>query len=57
MTFESLLQEVQQLNNVSARLEALAPQHPSVENQLLAIAGSIRNSATLLKVLIVIREG
>jgi len=54
--FEELLQEVVQLNNVSCRLESLADDHPLVEDALMSISGNIRNTATTLEVLAVIRS-
>jgi hypothetical protein len=50
MPFQAILREVDQLHNVSARLEALAEQHPSVSGPLMTIAGSVQNTATLLEV-------
>jgi hypothetical protein len=52
MTFQPLLDEVEQLNGVSTRLEKLSDRHTLVTVELLTIAGSIRNAATLLAVLI-----
>lgn len=52
MPFQAILREVDQLQSVSTRLEALAEQHPSVSEPLLAIAGSVRNAATVLEVLV-----
>jgi hypothetical protein len=52
MPFQAILREVDQLHNVSMRLEALAEQHPSVSEPLITIAGSIQNTATLLEVLV-----
>jgi hypothetical protein len=52
MAFESILDEVEQLHKVSTRLDGLAEQHPSVSEALLTIAGSVRNTATLLAVLV-----
>ena len=52
MPFEAILREVDQLHNVSTRLEALAEQHPPVSEALLTIAGNVRNTATLLGVLV-----
>lgn len=51
----AILHEVQQLNNVSDRLDTLAEQHPLVEESLLSISGSVRNTATLLGVLVAIK--
>jgi len=55
MPFQAILREVDQLHNVSTRLEALAEQHPPVSEPLMTIAGSIRNAATLLEVLVATR--
>ena len=53
MVFEAILAEAAQLHNVSNRLEALAEQHPPVSDALLTISGNVRNTATVLEVLIV----
>jgi len=52
MPFLAILREVDQLHKVSRRLESLAEQHPPFSEPLLTIAGSIRNTATLLEVLV-----
>jgi len=52
MPFQAILREVDQLHKVSTRLEALAEEHMPVSEPLLTIAGSIRNTATLLQVLV-----
>ena len=52
MAFEAILDEVDQLQNVSIRLEGLADQHPRVSEALITIAGSVRNTATVLAVLV-----
>ena len=52
MPFQAILREVDQLQNVSTRLEALAEKHLPVSEPLMTIAGSIRNTATLLEVLV-----
>jgi VIT1/CCC1 family predicted Fe2+/Mn2+ transporter len=44
--------EVQQLYNVSDRLDLLAEQHPAVSEALITIAGSVRSTATLLEVVV-----
>jgi hypothetical protein len=44
----AILHEVQQLYNVSDRLDSLAEKHPVVSKALLTISGSVRNTATLL---------
>jgi hypothetical protein len=56
MAFEAILNEVDQLHNVSTRLEDLAEQHPPVSESLIKIAGSVRNTATLLAVLVATRS-
>jgi hypothetical protein len=56
MPFESILREVEQLNKVSERLEALAEQHSSVEAALMTISGNIRNTATTLDVLTLVKD-
>jgi hypothetical protein len=48
----AILHEVQQLYKVSDRLDDLAEQHPLVSEALITISGSVRNTATLLEVLI-----
>jgi hypothetical protein len=47
-----ILHEVQQLYNVSDRLDSLAEQHPLVSEALTTSSGSVRNTATLLEVLV-----
>lgn len=47
-----ILQEAQQLHGVSDRLDLLADQHPKVSEALISISGSVRNTATLLEVLV-----
>jgi hypothetical protein len=48
----AILQEVRQLYNVSDRLDLLAEQHPLISEALITISGSVRNTATLLEVLV-----
>ena len=48
----AILHEVQQLYNVSDRLDLLADQHPLISEALITISGSVRNTATLLEVLV-----
>jgi hypothetical protein len=52
MVFEAILNEVDQLHNVSTRLEGLAEKHPPVSKALTTIAGSVRNTATILAVVV-----
>jgi hypothetical protein len=52
MSSIAILREVMQLYNVSDRLDSLAEQYPVVSGALLIISGSVRNTATLLEVLV-----
>jgi hypothetical protein len=52
MPFQAILREVDQLQNVSTRLEALAERYPPLSEPLTTIAVSVRNTATLLEVLV-----
>jgi len=47
-----ILHEIQQLYNVSDRLDSLAGHHPLISEALISISGSVRNTATLLEVLV-----
>jgi hypothetical protein len=51
----AILQEVQKLYSVSDRLDSLAEQHPLVSEALITISGSVRNTATLLEVLVAVK--
>ena len=53
MPFAVILREVDQLNDVSTRLERLAEQHLPISEALLTIAGNVRDTATVLAVLVV----
>jgi len=57
MHSNAILHEVQQLYNVSDRLDTLAEQHPLVSEALITISGSVRNTATLLEVLVATKMG
>jgi hypothetical protein len=52
MPFEAILCEVERLHDVSERLAALAELHPGVWQALMSISGSVRNTATVLGVLL-----
>jgi hypothetical protein len=52
MPSSAILNEAQQLHKVSARLDSLAEKHPTVSEALITISGSVRNTATLLEVLV-----
>jgi hypothetical protein len=53
--FESILVEADQLRTVSERLETLADKYADID-QLMSVAGNIRNIATALDVFTVIRS-
>jgi hypothetical protein len=52
MPSNPILHEAQQLHSVSDRLDLLAEDHPLVSDALITISGTIRNTATLLEVLV-----
>ena len=55
MPSTAILHEVQRLYGVSDRLDSLADQHPIVSEALLSISVSVRNTATLLEVLVAMK--
>ena len=55
MPSQEILNEVEQLHRVSDRLDSLAEQHPTVSEGLAKISRSVRNTATLLEVLVRIK--
>jgi hypothetical protein len=57
MPSNEILYEAQQLHKVGVRLDLLAEQHPVVSEALLIISGSVRNTATLLEVLVATKMG
>jgi hypothetical protein len=57
MPSTAILEEAQKLHNVSDRLNLLADQHPLVSEALIKISASIRNTATLLEVLVLTKMG
>jgi hypothetical protein len=54
--FEDLLLEIDQLRNVSERIEGLADRHPGMEEGLVSAAGNIRSIATVLDIFTLIRS-
>jgi hypothetical protein len=52
MAYQAILDEVEHLNGVSGRLEALSDTHPRATEEILTIAGNVRSIATLLAVLV-----
>ena len=57
MAAKEILQEAKKLHKVSDSLDELAMAHAPVAEALTILAGSVRNSATLLEVLVAIRLG
>jgi hypothetical protein len=57
MRSTAILQEAQNLHNVSDRLDSLAEQHPLVSEGLITISGNVRSIATLLEVLVATKIG
>ncbi len=53
--YQDILKEVGHLNSIGDRLELLADQNPSVEDALMSVSGNVRNTATVLEVLALIR--
>ena len=52
MPLNAILQEAEHLHGISDRLDLLAGIHPPVSEALITISGSVRNTATLLEVLV-----
>jgi len=57
MPSHEILHEVQKLYSGSDRLDSLAEQHPLVSEALITISESVRNTATLLEVLVATKMG
>ena len=56
MGFEAILNEVDDLQSVSARLEGLAEQYPPITEALRTISGNVLNTATVLAVVAAIKS-
>jgi hypothetical protein len=56
MRFEAILCEVDQLHNIGTRFGRLAKQYPPMSEALITIAGNVRNTATLLALLIATKD-
>jgi len=52
MPLNAILQEAQHLHGVSDRLDLLSGNHPVVSEALITISGNVRNTATLLELLV-----
>jgi len=57
MPSTAILREVQELYIVSDHLDSLAEQNPLVSEALIRISESVRNTATLLKILVAMKIG
>ncbi|GAC1633209.1 MAG: hypothetical protein NVS9B14_07560 [Candidatus Acidiferrum sp.] len=54
--FEAIVNEVDELQGVSSRLEKLAEQYPPVTETLMTISGNVLNTATVLAVVAAIKS-
>ena len=54
--FEAIVNEVDNLQGVSARLERLAEQYPPITDALMSISGNVLNTATVLAVVAAIKS-
>jgi hypothetical protein len=54
--FEAILNEIDDLQGVSARLQGLAEQYPPVSEALMTISGNVLNTATVLAVVAAIKS-
>jgi hypothetical protein len=55
MPAKEILQEARNLRKVSDNLDTLSSQDAPISKELLILSGSVRNSATLLEVLVTLR--
>lgn len=55
-SFDDVLREVEQLTIASERIEALAGRHPDAESAIVSVSASIRNAATILEVLALVKN-
>lgn len=52
MALEAIMNEIEQLNLASERIEGLAENHLPVSEALISIAGNVRATATIMAVLV-----
>jgi hypothetical protein len=57
MPAHEILLEAKKLHKVSDSLDVLATQHAPMAEALAILSGSVRNSATLLEVLVALKMG
>jgi hypothetical protein len=55
MPASTLQYEIDQLKGVSVRLDSVASEHPSMEEEIMSISGNVRSNAVLLEVLLALR--
>ena len=55
MPAKAIQYEIDQLKDVSTRLDSLAGLHPIMENEIISIAGNVLSNAVLLEVLLATR--
>jgi hypothetical protein len=55
MPANEILQEAKKLHKVSDSLDVLAEQHAPISEALSILSGNVRNSATLLEVLVALK--
>jgi hypothetical protein len=54
--FEAILNEIDDLQAISARLQGLAEQYPPITEALMAISGNVLNTATVLAVVAAVKS-
>jgi len=57
MPAKEILQEAETLHKVSESLDSLAELHVPITEELMILAGTVRNSANLLEILVQLRLG
>jgi hypothetical protein len=57
MPAQEILQEAKKLHKISESLISMAHQHAPVTEALSLLSGSVRNSATLIEVVVALRLG
>jgi hypothetical protein len=57
MPANAILQKAKKLHNVSDSLDVLTMQHAPISEVLTILAGTVRNSATMLEVLVTLKLG
>ncbi len=55
MPVKALQFEIDQLRGVSTRLDTLADQHPTMEQEIISVSGNVLSNAVILEVLLTTR--